>query len=68
MIVALVVSAVIAAPGCATMRKDKTVCPEYRNLRCLTPAKCTNNKRRGCRVCRCSKPNEIPSDDKALPE
>lgn len=45
---------VAAASGCATMKADATVCPEYRNLRCATAPECSMDEQRGCRVCACS--------------
>jgi hypothetical protein len=48
--------------ACASMRKDTTVCPEYRSLRCATEPDCTMDSSRGCRVCRCS-----PADDLDVP-
>jgi hypothetical protein len=40
--------------GCASLKKDTTVCPEYRTLRCMTGTSCQTDKRRGCKVCQCS--------------
>jgi hypothetical protein len=34
--------------------KDKTLCPESRDMVCLTAPDCTMDDARGCRVCRCS--------------
>ena len=40
--------------ACATLRKDKTVCAEYREMRCATAPECSYDQGRGCRVCQCS--------------
>ena len=50
---ALLLGLVLLA-GCAALKKDTTVCPEYRNLRCMTGTSCQTDKRRGCKVCQCS--------------
>lgn len=34
--------------------KDRTLCPESRELVCLTAPDCTMDEARGCRVCQCS--------------
>lgn len=39
--------------GCASLKNDKTVCPEYRELRCMAAPDCSLDQSRGCRVCRC---------------
>jgi hypothetical protein len=49
----------LAAAACATLKKDQTVCPEYRDLRCLSAETCSYDKLRGCRVCACS-PADAP--------
>lgn len=44
------------AAGCAwtkPLAHDLTVCPEYRDLRCLTAPDCSMDEKRGCRVCQC---------------
>jgi hypothetical protein len=46
----------LAVAACATaqpLRSNETVCPEYRNLTCLTTVECTLDAARGCQVCRC---------------
>lgn len=44
-----------AAVGCFRQTMDdRTVCDEYRDLRCLTSTECAMDHQRGCRVCRCS--------------
>lgn len=43
----------IASFACAHAKDDATVCPEYRNVRCLSDLICSTDKERGCRVCRC---------------
>lgn len=53
------------------MKSDRTVCPEYRDLRCMTRVECSMNAARGCQVCQCSsaaagpngaQPSAIPPD------
>jgi hypothetical protein len=71
-------AASVALAGCATLRKDETVCPEYRELRCLTAPKCVTDTARGCSVCQCSEleiqdknrdrlPSTLPPDSHAHP-
>jgi hypothetical protein len=60
--VVLLLAGSLLAGSCATMSKDKTVCPEFRNLRCATEPDCTMDQARGCRVCRCS-----PAGDLSVP-
>lgn len=44
----------LAFLGCAHTPKDKTICPEYRDLTCVAGgANCTMDEARGCRVCQC---------------
>ncbi len=49
----LAVLAAASLAGCATMKGDKTVCPEYRGLHCATAPECSMDQARGCRVCQC---------------
>ena len=39
--------------GCAHVKDDKTVCTEYRAMRCVAGAVCAMDKARGCQVCHC---------------
>jgi hypothetical protein len=39
--------------SCATLKDDKTVCAEYRDLRCAAATRCGLDRARGCQVCRC---------------
>ncbi len=48
------------AGGCATLKNDTTVCPEYRDLRCATGVDCSYDTTKGCRVCRCARPEDMP--------
>jgi len=41
------------AAGCASLTNDRTVCPEFRNLRCPNGASCSYDQARACRVCQC---------------
>ena len=45
--------ALFLVAGCATLSKDTSVCPEYRNLRCASGTVCSMDQTRGCRVCQC---------------
>jgi hypothetical protein len=65
-----------AAPlvaACAHTRSDTVVCPEYRNMRCVTGPQCTLDRRRGCEVCQCedalmqTDPKDTPADDDSRP-
>ncbi len=51
----MLLGALALVAGCASMRKDQTVCPEYRNLRCMAGPRCDMDQRRGCKVCECEK-------------
>ena len=51
---AIALFAAFALGACATLRNDKTICPEYRNLRCMTAPECSMDAKRGCQVCSCS--------------
>ncbi len=54
--------------ACATVKDDKTVCPESRNVRCATPIRCAMDQSRGCQVCRCeSAAPEGPDGKPGLP-
>ncbi len=61
----------LALASCATMRKDQTVCPEFRNIRCAGRTVCDMDKARGCRVCRCEDATTLtdpgPPEDPSLP-
>jgi hypothetical protein len=66
----LVMCALLMIGGCAAMKKDTSVCPEYRNLRCGGDTICTMDQSRGCRVCRCQAPNwnkDQPPDNPPTP-
>ena len=60
----------LASASCAHHQKDRTVCPEYRELRCVAGTRCSMDQARGCRVCQCApfdQPPEGPPDDNAQP-
>lgn len=63
--------ALAAAVGCASMKKDTSVCPEFRNIRCGGDTICTMDPQRGCRTCRCQAPSinrdPAPDDRSAAP-
>lgn len=50
----LAVIALVMVGGCANLAKDRTVCPEYRSLRCPAGESCSMDQGRGCRVCQCN--------------
>lgn len=53
----LLAATAAAALSCAhgsQASKDSTLCPESRELVCLTAPACTMDEARGCRVCQCS--------------
>ena len=58
---ALVAAAVLALSAalasCAHVKRNRGVCAEYRNIRCLTQTLCSFDERRGCRVCQCAPPD-----------
>jgi hypothetical protein len=41
--------------------KDRTLCPESREMVCLTVQDCTMDETRGCRVCQCSAATPVGS-------
>jgi hypothetical protein len=43
----------LALCACAHVPQDQTVCPESRDVRCLTRTTCAMDAARGCRVCQC---------------
>jgi hypothetical protein len=47
--------------ACASLANDRTVCPEYRDLRCPAGPVCSFDSGRGCRVCRCNAINTMPA-------
>ena len=56
---------VLVASGCVTaLQQQSTVCPEYRNIRCVTAPECSMAQQRGCQVCQCRPPsgNPVPPD------
>ncbi|MDQ3265298.1 MAG: hypothetical protein M3Y59_16850 [Myxococcota bacterium] len=48
--------------GCSHLKNDRTVCPEYRDLRCVGAPECSMNQERGCRVCQCGSLDPDQSD------
>lgn len=53
----LLAAAAAAALSCSHFqfaKGDRTLCPESRELVCLTAPDCTMDETRGCRVCQCS--------------
>jgi len=58
---AVVVAIVGVALACTRdVRKDPSVCPEYRDMRCMTSTVCSMDQRRGCKVCACDDPDQLP--------
>ena len=57
----------LVAAACAPFRKSTAVCPEYRELRCLTAPECSMDRERGCQVCRCSQAGTGPGTAEPLP-
>jgi hypothetical protein len=47
---------VFGLASCTPLKKDTTVCTEYRSLRCATAPECSYDRERECKVCRCSPP------------
>jgi citrate lyase beta subunit len=52
----LALAAMLLAACAAQFKESRTVCPEYRDLRCATAPECSMDQGRGCLVCQCSKP------------
>jgi hypothetical protein len=66
---ALALALVAAALACAHGKEDKTICPEYRDQRCVTGQDCALDKERGCKVCRCEGMSQTgPDGNPTLPE
>ena len=62
--------ALLLLTACAANKKDTTVCPEYRELRCAADIRCTMDQARACRVCECSmdlNQNTSDTQQKAVP-
>jgi hypothetical protein len=57
----------LALCGCAHLTQDQTVCPESRDVRCLTRTVCSMDASRGCRVCRCEAASVEGPDGKPQP-
>ena len=64
----LVAAVLVAAAGCSHGdKKDKqgdVRCPESRDLTCIAGKDCTMDRERGCEVCRCSKVDGSPTDQR----
>jgi uncharacterized protein YceK len=65
-------AALVVLGSCATMQKDQTVCPEFRNIRCAGRTVCDMDQGRGCRVCKCEDatnlaPDPGPPENPSLP-
>jgi hypothetical protein len=45
--------ALVLVAGCRYAKKDQSVCPEYRDMRCVAGVRCSWNRERGCKVCQC---------------
>ena len=66
--VVLSLVALVLGTSCATLRKDQTVCPEYRELRCMADVDCTYDQNKGCRVCACADSKvAVPPPEAAFP-
>ena len=48
--------------ACAGPLKNQPVCPESKNVRCLTGLDCEYDEKRACEVCRCKEPAYTPID------
>ncbi len=66
---ALALAAIAALFACShgkakpySLKNDKTICAEYRDLVCLTAEECSMDEQRGCRVCQCSPAYPAPQD------
>jgi hypothetical protein len=57
----------LALCACAHVTQDQTVCPESRDVRCLTRTVCTMDASRGCRVCQCEAASVEGPDGKPQP-
>jgi len=59
--------ALLLAAGCAHVKGAESVCPEYRDLRCLSGTECVPDRNRGCLVCRCGEPAAPPPMPPGVP-
>ena len=58
-----------ASFACAHGKDDRTICPEYREQRCLAGQKCALDKVRGCEICQCESPSSTgPDGNPGLPQ
>jgi hypothetical protein len=39
--------------SCAHLQSNESVCPEFRELHCMTAPECSMDPKRGCEVCQC---------------
>lgn len=46
--------ALLGLAGCLSGPKATDVCPESRNIHCLTKVECAYDRKRGCQVCQCT--------------
>ncbi|WP_428266890.1 hypothetical protein [Haliangium sp.] len=67
----LTVVVLLVCSACAANKKDNTVCPEYRSMRCMAGVRCSMDQERGCRVCQCDSLDgmdpKTPVDDNTRP-
>jgi hypothetical protein len=64
------VVAALVLSACASLQRDISVCPEYRELRCVGETVCASDPGRSCKVCRCRgflDPKQDPVPDESRP-
>ena len=60
---------VASSLACAHGKSDGTICPEYREQRCVAGQQCVEDKGRGCKVCHCEAvTNTGPDGNPTLPD
>jgi hypothetical protein len=60
----LLLATAVTFAGCGHLHDSKTVCPEYRDIRCVAGVDCSYDRARGCEVCRCA---PLPTSGALLP-
>ena len=61
----LLITLSMACASCATLKRDSTVCAEYRDLRCVAGTSCSFDRTRGCKACQCAEAFSDPANPPA---
>ena len=59
----IILAVVLSAPmACVAPLKNRHLCAEFKQVRCLTKPECVYDIERGCELCRCAQPVYEPLD------